>query len=83
MRRGAGWRFGALGARRFGLRLGDGLCGLGRGARCGGGRVGVGLLGGGRDGECGREGKGRTWKETGGRTRYPDLLDQPFCLESA
>jgi hypothetical protein len=42
-RREAMWRFGALGARRFGLRLWEGLCGLGRGAQCGGGSVGVNL----------------------------------------
>lgn len=42
-RMGAGCRFGALGAHRFGLHLGDGLCGLGRGARCGGGSVKVDL----------------------------------------
>ena len=35
VRRAGGWSFGGLGASRFGLRLGDDLCGLGRGARCG------------------------------------------------
>ena len=39
-----GWRFGGLDASRFGLRLGDGLCGSGRGARCGGELVMVDLL---------------------------------------
>lgn len=63
MRRGAEWRFGGLGARRIGLRPGDGLYGSGRGARCEGGRVGVGLIFiFDRDGEWseGREGDGRT-----------------------
>ena len=44
VRRAAGWSFAVLGASRFGLRLGDGLCGLERGARCGGELVRVGLL---------------------------------------
>ena len=38
MRRAGGWSFGGLGASRFGSRLGDGLCGLGRGAQRGEGR---------------------------------------------
>ena len=44
VRRVAGWNFGGLGASRFGLRLGDDLCGLGRGGRCGGELVRVDLL---------------------------------------
>ncbi len=38
VRRAGGWSFGGLGASRFGSRLGDGLCGLGRGAQRGEGR---------------------------------------------
>lgn len=44
MRRAGGWSFGGSGASRFGLRLGDDLCGLGRGARCGGEPVRVDLI---------------------------------------
>jgi hypothetical protein len=44
VRRAGGWSFGGLGASRFGLRLGDDLCGLGRGARCGGELVRVDLF---------------------------------------
>ena len=44
VRKAGGWSFGGLGASRFGLRLGDDLCGLGRGARCGGVLVRVDLF---------------------------------------
>ena len=44
VRKAGGWSFEGLGARRFGLRLGDDLCDLGRGARYGGELVRVDLL---------------------------------------
>ena len=44
VRRAGGWSFGGLGVSRFGLRLGDDLCGLGRGVRYVGELVTVDLL---------------------------------------
>jgi hypothetical protein len=44
VRKAGGRSFGGLGASRFGLRLGDDLCGLGRGGRCEGELVRVNLL---------------------------------------